>query len=301
MNSLETSTPEHWLYRCYLSLFQKHLLALGYRPGSRQSYCLAAWEFLSWWEQQNRLDLHSFCRQEAGRYYAYLSQRPLQRGLGTLGASILRQYCYGLRLFFAFLHASGYLPINPVAGWRPAPREVARRSEVLSRPQMARLYAATETLREQMLLHLYYGCGLRRSEGVALNIQDINLSKGFLEILRGKGNRCRIVPFTHQVAKAFRGWLHGERPGRVRAGETAFLLNAQGQRLSGASANALFQELQSRAGISPLYTLHHLRHSVATHLLGRGLSLEQVRHFLGHQHLESTQVYLHQNEQIIQS
>jgi len=290
--------PRHWLYRAYLRGFAVHLSALGYQPGSQRMYHLAAGEFLGWWESKNHLSLGAFERPAAAEYYHYLQRRPLRRGTGTLGPSMLAHHRLGLRLFFGYLESNGYLAANPLSGWHPEVGAKSERGGVLSPKEVGRLYGACENLRERMILDIYYGCGLRRKEGEALNTSDLDLTKGHLQVRQGKGKRARVVPFTHAQGRQFRAWLYGERPEMAQGGEKSFLLNQLGYRLRGNSANRLFQGLQKRAGLEASYSLHDLRHGVATHLLEKGLAVEQVRDFLGHQHLESTQVYLHELDKI---
>jgi integrase/recombinase XerD len=102
------------------------------------------------------------------------------------------------------------------------------------------------------------------------------------------------VPMPAAVAKELEAYWLQERCGysakKVKDQE-AFMLNRVGGRMSGAGYNDLFKALAGRAGLSPDITLHHLRHSIATHLLQSGMSLEYVRDFLGHYHLETTQLY----------
>ena len=144
------------------------------------------------------------------------------------------------------------------------------------------------------MLHLFYSCGLRRSEGEALNIRDIHFRDQLLYVREGKGARRRVVPLTDRVAADMEAYYLQERCSstvKKTADEEAFMLNQRGGRLQGDGYIKILNRLKDKAGIDKEITLHHLRHSIATHLLQGGMSMEYVRDFLGHQHLESTQVY----------
>jgi len=147
-------------------------------------------------------------------------------------------------------------------------------------------------------LSLYYGCGLRRSEGVSVNIEDIDLDNRTLLVRQAKGYQQRYVPFTEKVADHFEEYLHYGRLQLDRDKEPhAFLLSLTGNRLSGQGAYEVLKRLGKVCGHDKLRGkepgLHSLRHSIATHLLSSGLPMHQIAEFLGHQSLESTQIYTH--------
>jgi len=161
--------------------------------------------------------------------------------------------------------------------------------EVLSTEEIKQLYEATETLKEKAVLSIFYGCGLRRTEGEKLNLKDIHFRSGILYVREGKGSKRRIIPMNEKVNQDLKNYVLKER--FAKQNETAFICNRIGTRTSGSSYNNILKKLLEKAGIKKEITLHCLRHSIATHLLESGLSVEYVRDFLGHKHLESTQIY----------
>jgi integrase/recombinase XerD len=206
---------------------------------------------------------------------------------------MIHHYVYALKTFFTWLESTEQTDYNPISGMKfKRPTQNARAP--LSQEEVGHLFEAARYLKERALLHLFYSCGLRRSEGEALNITDVRYKEQLLYVRVGKGAKRRVVPMTAAVAKELETyWLQercGHAAGKVEDQE-AFMLNRVGGRMSGAGYNDLFKALASRAGLSPDITLHHLRHSIATHLLHSGMSLEYVRDFLGHYHLETTQLY----------
>ena len=183
------------------------------------------------------------------------------------------------------------------------PPQVKRRAEaepvVLLRSQIEALYAAcAETalgLRDRAMLALYYGCGLRRSEGVALDVSDVLLERAMVYVRHGKNYRERYVPLATGVARDLGSYLLEARPMLAHPKTRALLVSVRGRRIGGQSLLLRLRRLQDQAGVLPdtLIGLHTLRHSVATHLLIAGMPLEEIAQFLGHQSLESTQRYTH--------
>jgi integrase/recombinase XerD len=123
----------------------------------------------------------------------------------------------------------------------------------------------------------------------------------------GKGSKRRVIPINEKVLNDFRNYLHYER--FAQQGETALITNNAGRRMRGDKINNTVKELILKAGIkSPAFaeatagkeiSLHNLRHSIATHLLENGMTVEYVRDFLGHKHLEATQIYTRVSKRIL--
>ena len=128
-----------------------------------------------------------------------------------------------------------------------------------------------------------------------LDTSDIRFKSRLLYVRSGKGAKRRVIPLPEKVCEELKLYNVYERPELARPvrPSEAFMLNAQGGRLQGNSMNKIVKWLAGQAGIGKDISLHALRHAIATHLLAAGLPLEQVRDFLGHAHLESTQLYTH--------
>ena len=162
--------------------------------------------------------------------------------------------------------------------------------QILSIVQIKQLYNLAD-VKERVMLSLFYGCGLRRSEGEQLNLKDVSFKSGLLYVRKGKGGKRRAVPMSEKVIEDLKIYVEQDR--RWTEKNNGLVLNAWGRRMRGESYNGMLKILLKRTGISSQITLHSLRHSIASHLLERGLSVEYVRDFLGHKHLESTQIYTH--------
>jgi integrase/recombinase XerC len=229
-----------------------------------------------------------------------------------------------IRAFGRYLRREGTIEGDPTA-LVGTPKREQRIPNHLAVQEMSTLLDAPDTSdplgrRDKAILELFYASGLRLSELVGLDLDDVNLSGRVVRVL-GKGRKERIVPFNKTTAEALRAWLadrEGVRPGsdrgqtgvrpgsdpkrrggegggpRRRVGEPLFL-NYQGGRLSTRSVDKLVRRyvLQSstRLGISP----HALRHSFATHLLEAGADLRAIQELLGHARLSTTQRYTHVN------
>jgi integrase/recombinase XerD len=244
--------------------------------------------------RQQVIDLQQVAPEMIISYHTYLQQRPNKRRPGGLSESFIHHHIYSLRVFFDWLEQGGQIDENPMS-YLQFPKPTSKPREVLSTIEMKELYQTCSTLREKAVLHLFYGCGLRRSEGVQLNIRDIHLRSGLLYVRQGKGGKSRTVPLTDTITEDLKNYYYHERGSYIKAltadNQQAFILNNRGNRMKGNGYNILLKRLLERAAINKEICLHGLRHSIATHLLESGLPVEYVRDFLGHKHLESTQIY----------
>lgn len=196
-----------------------------------------------------------------------------------------------LRSFFKFLCRKELLLLNPVQ--RVASPKLGRKlPHFLYLDQVEGLLRATDCsnllgCRDQVILEILYGSGLRVSELVSLNRESLDLQSGLLRVL-GKGSKERVVPVTNFAIEAIRTYL------RMRTDhQPALLLNYQGARLSDRSVRRILDKLVSKISLQQHVNPHMLRHSFATHLLDGGADLRSVQELLGHQKLSSTQIYTH--------
>jgi integrase/recombinase XerC len=217
-----------------------------------------------------------------------------------------------LRTFGRYLRREGLLDWDPAA-LVGTPKREHRLPAHLGENEMSRLLEMPDRShplgrRDRAILELFYASGLRLSELVGLNLEDVNLSSRVVRVL-GKGRKERIVPFNRTAEGALRAWL-ADREGFVRVPfdpakartraarrqiRQPLFLNYQGTRLSTRSVDRLVRKYvaacSTRFGISP----HALRHSFATHLLERGADLRAIQELLGHARLSTTQRYTHVN------
>jgi integrase/recombinase XerC len=240
---------------------------------------------------------------DAASARAFLSDRSRS---GNSKASAARKLS-AVRAFARYLRREGLIEGDPAA-FVGTPRREHRIPAHLAVDEMSRLLETPDTStplgrRDKAILELFYASGLRLSELVGLDVDDVNLSGRVLRVM-GKGRKERIVPFNPTAGKALRAWLadregllHARPEGRAyrRNKRDPLFLNYQGGRLSTRSVDKLVRRYVSacstRFGISP----HALRHSFATHLLEAGADLRAIQELLGHARLSTTQRYTHVN------
>ena len=138
-----------------------------------------------------------------------------------------------------------------------------------------------------------YGCGLRASEVVGLDVNDIDLRRSFVRP-HGKGNKERIVPLGREAAAAVKRYLRAGRPDLVGTRpESALFVNFRGQALTRQGLYKIVRRHAQSAGLADRMSPHTLRHTFATHLLSGGCDLRSVQEMLGHADVSTTQLYTH--------
>ena len=284
-------------YRELLKCYTRHLERVGYNRNTIKTLPSPVREFFHHLEQMGIRDLQGVTPGVIYIHYRYLKERPCRGREGTLSDSMVHGHMWALRILFDLMLAEGRIESDPLSKLSLRSPERKER-EILTFAEIEKLYSICASVAERVILGLLYGCGLRKSEAQALDAGDINPREKLLYVRSGKGKRRRVVPVTAAVAADFNDYYHQERTLALRKSrhpreEKAFMLNRHGERMSGLSMWRRFRQMTLSAGIENpgRITLHSLRHSIATHLLERGLSIEQVRDFLGHVTMESTQVY----------
>lgn len=221
------------------------------------------------------------------------------QGAGYAPASTARAVAT-VRSFHAFLVREGFVTGHP-AGRVPAPKKPARLPRALGIDDVRKLLAQAfpdgpPGMRDRAILEVLYGCGLRVSELVGLDLLHLDLAHGLVRV-RGKGGKDRVVPIAGAAASALAVYLeHGRlhlRAKRTRtpADRQAAFVNLRGGRLSRQAVFALTKRYGGQVGID-LHP-HALRHSFATHLLEGGADLRAVQEMLGHSDISTTQIYTH--------
>jgi integrase/recombinase XerD len=228
--------------------------------------------------------------EELERYTAQL------RADGLSGATIARRTA-AARSFYKHQQLLGARTDNPAAGIK-LPRRAKPLPKTLSPGEAERLIAAAagtqpRALRDQALVELLYGAGLRVSECVGLEKAGIDLDDRLVRVV-GKGDKERVVPIGRHAAESLRRYLSRGRPFLDRRHRPELFLNARGGPLTRAGAFLILRTLAEKAGLDPQRVHPHLlRHSFATHLLEGGADLRSVQEMLGHADLSTTELYTH--------
>jgi len=218
------------------------------------------------------------------KYLAALKER-------NLGARSMGRHISCLRSFFKFLTREGILKQNPILVLS-SPKIDKHLPQFLTEGEVTRLIEEAipkdeRGMRDRAILETFYSTGIRISELVGLNLEDVDFISGVVKV-RGKGRKERMVPIGEMAIAAIRAYVEG----RTSQAHEIFL-NRHGRRLTDRGVRLIvgkYIRLTSlKRGVSP----HTLRHSFATHLLDRGADLRCVQELLGHANLSTTQIYTH--------
>ena len=246
-----------------------------------------------------RLDLKQFFQFLAHQRLRAISPLDIRRfvaHLATTQASrrTIARKLSCLRSFFRFLCREGTLKHNPASAI-PTPRLERRLPSFLDEQQVARLLEAPPTekwqgLRDRAGLETLYSTGIRVSELVGLNLDDLDEISGTI-MVRGKGKKERLCPIGETALKAIRAYL-AKRPKKLRV-PYAIFVSQKATRLTVRQVDRLIARYVKIAQLPSSISPHSLRHSFATHLLDRGADLRSVQELLGHASLSTTQIYTH--------
>ncbi|MCA6438270.1 MAG: tyrosine-type recombinase/integrase [Bacteroidetes bacterium] len=307
--------------------FREWLDVLGYAPSTVYNMPNQLRELFFYLESNNITHIQQLQSKHIKTHYNELKQRYNTRKGGALSNAYLNKHLQTLYKFTEYLRKTGKHSINHIGiDWEA---DTTEEITVLSQEEIKELYKATYgynentplepfNARDRAMLTIFYGCGLRRNEGYNLDLSDINFDKQLLHVRKGKNYKERLVPFNKTNLKYIEEYLYDWRPllltasslGRKGGAEEAFFISQRGKRMDTQSMALRLKLLQQRTNDIHLQQknvrLHVLRHSIATHLLQNGMSLEKIARFLGHNSLESTQVYTHllkaetQNNELIE-
>lgn len=215
---------------------------------------------------------------------------------GQAKATVARRLS-SLKTFYKFMIMEEYVESNPTIDLE-TPKVKRKLPDVLSIEDIDRLMECPDLikplgLRDRAIMELMYGTGIRVSECLDLQLEDLNFTAGFLRC-RGKGNKERIVPVNAMAIEWVQNYLRKARPQMVKSrAERTLFLNAHGHPLSRQGFFKILARYAQESGINKEVTPHVLRHSFATHLLENGADLRAVQEMLGHADISTTQIYTH--------
>ena len=272
--------------------FRRELLNLGYSNTAVNNYPKYAQDLLTYSKEnpQKITDNH------IKNYYHYLQTKISKRSKKPLSESHIYSQLLAIKLYFDYLERTRTIKQNPYNLRIKQPTKKER--IVFTQEEIKTLYQNCDNLLETTILNLCYGCGLRRTEVILLDVKDINFEQKLLFIRKGKGKKRRVIPLTESIVKDLKNYnnqieiYRKESPSFGGVGE-AFLINELGNPITGNTIYTTFKKILKRTQKidHQNYCLHSLRHSIATHLLENEMSIEMVRDFLGHTQLGTTQVY----------
>jgi len=230
------------------------------------------------------LQSHHIQAHIAARHRVGLSSSSLQRELSTI------------RSFFQFLIKTRQTKSNPAKTVR-APKASRRLPKTLDIDQITGLVSATAEslleIRDLAIIELFYSSGLRLSELVSLDIEDLDRAERTVIVRKGKGGKSRALPVGTYAIKAIKAWLMARAEIAQPDSGRALFLSQRGNRISGRSVQARLERWREKNALPERIHPHMLRHSFASHLLESSGDLRAVQELLGHSNISTTQIYTH--------
>jgi len=297
--SSEDPVPDGWR----LDKFARSLTSVG--PSTRQAYLSDLLAFIEWATRGGHESPERIDRRTLRRYLSYLTTRVSEAGQPYARRTVVRKVS-SLRRYFAWALRTGMVEIDPAVRLSGGGAK-GRLPRVLSSTDLAALLEPAPpgdgaqvpwVQRDQALIELLYGSGLRVSELCGLDIGDVH-EQNRTVIVTGKGNKQRQVPVSLPSLTAVGEWVAHGRPAALAATAevarrkghrpgTAMFVNSHGNRMSPRDVRRVIDD----RALSPTHP-HALRHTYATHLLDGGADLRAVQELLGHASVGTTQVYTH--------
>lgn len=294
-----------------LKEIHKHYTAwldnLGFAPKTVYKYKCLIHDFLTWLNTQGVSHINGLTQKHINQYFKYLEYRPnkLKKG-AILGATHLNHNFIGVDKLLEFLHAQGLQNIPSPTNHRLKVSRQAQidKIEVFSQAEIKTLYNtiaytypdlsfANREARHyhlKLIFALYYGCGLRFSEGYKLELSNIDFDRRTIFVRQGKYYKDRVVPMSSGVYRDLQDYVYNFRSRFKLTHNRLFVFE---KKLLHKSLKHLQDVCEDESIQQKRLYLHILRHSIATHLLQNGMNLENICQFLGHSTLESTEIYTH--------
>jgi len=294
-------------YKAILDEYASWFDTLGYSYKTVCGNKSALQEFFEWLENRNVLGIDQLTDKHITNYRNYLENRPNKRHKGRfLSAVHLNRNFIAIDKFLEFLYQYGVrsAPVPVRKFIKTDKNERIYKIETFTQDEIKTMYnnipniypdlnfAQRQTAQYELKLTfaLFYGCGLRRSEGFNLQIQDVDFDNKTVFVKQGKNYKDRIVPMSSGVYKDLQEYVYNYRKQLKLNHNRMFVYDIQTQIYRLKHLQKICDNPQIKA---KRLTLHLLRHSIATHLLQNGMSLESIALFLGHGSLDSTQIYTH--------
>ncbi len=262
------------------------------------SYLRDIRQYAQWLADSENRDVLDATQQNIGMYLEYL------RGQGKSGATASRTLA-SLKNFYAYLVSTGFLEATPVTVDIHVDRGEKKMPQILTGKEVELLLSQPECVdpkgyRDRAMLEVMYATGIRVSELIALDVEDVNLELGMLKCSSAK--KSRNIPLYPAALRALSVYIREVRMGMIAdPTEKALFVNMTGARMSRQGFWKILKHYQQKAGIDKEITPHTLRHSFAVHLLENGADLGSLQELMGHSDISSTQMYTHMINQKLKS
>jgi integrase/recombinase XerC len=278
----------------YLEQFAAELsVGKGFSSNTVKAYVSDVSDLQAFMESKNQTEIEDLDLELVRDWLWRASEKGLTK-------TTLARKSAAVRAFTAWLHRNGRLDSDPGLKLR-SPKASRTLPKVLSREAMSGIFEKLEPLatvdspsavQDLLIIELLYGSGIRVSELVGLNLEDIDYGRKILRVT-GKGNKQRMVPYSDPAGEALASWIRfGRTQFENEVSQNALLITSRGKRVGVRQVYALVASLLSETAVGQAGP-HALRHSAATHLLDGGADLRAVQELLGHSSLATTQIYTH--------
>ena len=281
--------------------YKKHLDILGLNPETTQARYLYLREFFSYLENNKIFTIKQVTPKEIAQYNDYLKAKKSQRTGKALKQKSIYDHMRNLQQYLGYLLEIETIKSNPASHLKFTNGTEKVERFIFSQNQIQALYQVAN-LEEKAILNIGYGCGLRVQEMSDLNKEDIRFSENLVIVQKGKNSKRRLVPISDKIKTELEEFIFSNEK---KTNE--IFVHSKGQRMQTGTLNKRLKNLIYKAKLNLNETelntigIHNLRHSIATHLLQNGMKLEQVQKFLGHSHIESTEIYTHITQNQINS
>ncbi len=294
-------------YKAIAAEYTAWLDTLGYSQSIISSCKYRIHNFFEWLKNNQIQSVSDLKAKHISGYLFHLETRPNQMFKGRLlGASHINWYSFAIDKLLEFLHQYGMTgaPVPTNQRLKIDHQERILSFDILTQQEIKTLYSCIPATypnhpfeeREakqyelKLIFALYYGCGLRRTEGYNVRIKDVDFDKKTVFVKQGKNYKDRVVPMSAGVYNGVQDYIYNFRHRLKLKHNRLFISDKHTLRIRLKHLQAICQDEQIKA---KRITLHILRHSIATHLLQNGMNIENIALFLGHSNLDSTQIYTH--------
>ena len=286
--------------------YKTWLQTLGFAISTVKSLPQYVAEMLIWMQEQGITGANQVTEEAIQNFFFHWKKRKNKRTGAGLSQNHANKAITAINNFIKFLNLTYKQQLNLKLKREKLQTKIP---QVLTIQEVQAIYEATYSntrrvnieafgQRDRAMLAIYYGCGLRRSEGNNLIMSDILTEKKLIYVRKGKGSKERFVPIAEKGLQDIEAYIHHGRkwflkPRQKQSNPESdyFFINIEGKPMQEFTARVHL--LKEAAGINKKISLHTFRHSIATHLLQCGMDIEQIKKFLGHASLESTQIYTH--------
>jgi site-specific recombinase XerD len=270
-----------------LKLFLRALQGQNFSPKTLRAYGDDLSQFLAWVEK-SRVDWDIPTRFDRGDIEGFMQFLASQRRTGVTRVRKLA----AIRKFFAFLEENRILAANPANAVKGARREEKEPNILFKEQYKALLYEASDNIRDYAIIQTFLQTGIRLSELVNLQVEDIDVEHRILTVRQGKGKKDRHIPLVDEAIKALRNYYRYRNTELILDDDTFFLAK-NGTSMNVSTVKYLVGKYVKKAGIRKKVSVHTLRHTFGAHKADKHMSLATLQELMGHKKKETTLKYIH--------